>query len=230
VPTFGERFASDPEVIDTVMFQTWGTTSEDEGWLAAGIDEVILQGLGDWAGSKVLSEWGYEFNPDLPPMMLGHQFCDVDHTRRGAWRGAMSGIGIIHGFENSWGPFQILDEDQPGLEHLLHVRRFFSDIVPFATLRPVAGLVTGSDDRRGRKSLALATAGQDVIVVYLPVGGDITLSIDASVHTAEWFDPRAGSLFPSKPADGVSFSPPEPPLGDRPADWVLVLRRKQSSS
>jgi hypothetical protein len=227
-PSFGKRFASDPNVIDTVMFQTWGTTGEQEGWLAAGIDEVIGQSLGDWQGSAVLSEWGYEFNPSLPPMMLGHRYCDEDHTRRGAWRGAMSGLGIIHGFENSWGPFQILDEDQPGLDHLLHVRHFFTDAVPFQRLQPAHTLAANTDDRRGRQPLTLATPERDIVVVYLPTGGDVTLATLEGRHAAQWFNPRTGELLNPVPAASNTFTPPEPPQGDRPNDWVLVLHAHQS--
>ncbi len=224
-PSFGARFASDPEVIDTVMFQTWGTTGEDDGWLAAGIEDVIDRSMGDWPGSAVFAEWGYEFNPDLPPVMLGHQFCDADHTRRGAWRGAMRGLGIIHGFENSWGPIAILDKDQPGLDHLLQVRRFFTEITPFAALRPVAGLASGGDDRPGRQPLALATPERDVIVAYLPTGGEVTLNGLDGAYATEWFDPRSGELTSGPTWDGDPVDPPSPPAGDRPDDWVLVLRR-----
>lgn len=225
-PSFGKRFASDPEVIDTVMFQTWGTTGKDDGWLAAGIEDVIDASLGDWPGSAVLSEWGYEFNPDLPPMMLGHEFCDADHTRRGAWRGVMRGLGIIHGFENSWGPFAILDEDQPGLDHLLQVRRFFTEIVSFATLRPMPGIATSSDDRPGGQPLALATPDQDVVVIYLPTGGEVAPNGLTGAYVIEWFDPRSGALTSGTPWEGGPLNPHSPTAGNRPEDWVLVLRRE----
>jgi hypothetical protein len=225
MPSFGERFASDPTVIDTVMFQTWGTTSEEHGWLAAGIEDRIEESLHDWPGSAVLSEWGYEFNPDLPPMMLGHRWCDVDHTRRGAWRGVMSGVGIIHGFENSWGPFMELDEDQEGLQHLLHVRQFFSEIVAFDQLGPTPGLASSADERRGHAPLALVSENRSVAVVYLPVGGDVTIPSGERFATTAWFSPRTGELSEAEPVDGgTEFSPPEPQVGDRPDDWVLVLR------
>jgi hypothetical protein len=224
MPSFGQRFASDPTVIDTVMFQTWGTTSEAHGWLAAGIEDRIRESLHDWPGSAVLSEWGYEFNPELPPMMLGHRWCDADHTRRGAWRGAMSGVGIIHGFENSWGPFMELDEDQEGLEHLLHVRHFFSEVVPFDRLKPAPDLVSSTDQRRGHAPLGLASADGDVAVVYLPVGGEITVEHGNRFATGTWFNPRTGELGEASAVTGqVAFSPPEPKIGERPVDWVLIL-------
>jgi hypothetical protein len=41
LPPLAHRFRADPTAIDTVMFQTWGTTSEEHGWLAAGIEEKL---------------------------------------------------------------------------------------------------------------------------------------------------------------------------------------------
>ena len=225
MPSFGKRFASDPLVIDTVMFQTWGTTGEADGWLAAGIEEQIPKSLGDWPGSALLSEYGYEFNPDLPPMMLGHQHCDPDHTRRGAWRGAMSGLGVIHGFENSWGPFQILDRDQPGLEFLLHLRRFFTEVVPFHRLRPVSDLAHTSDGRRGYQPLVMTSPERDIAVIYLPAGGEVTIGMDVSSLPAKWFDPRTGTVVDGGTRSGMTFSPPEQPEETHPNDWVLILRR-----
>jgi hypothetical protein len=223
-PSFGHRFRSDPSAIDTVMFQTWGTTGEENGWLAAGIEVDIDAALGDWPGTAVLAEWGYEFNPDLPPMMLGHRWCDANHTRRGAWRGAMRGLGIIHGFENSWGPFQELDEDQPGLAYLLLVRHFFTEIVPFAALRPAPGLARGSD-QPGHRPLALATPDRDAVVGYLPTGGEVSVDGIGDGYAGEWFDPRTGELAPAIPGSSGRWVAPSPVSGERPDDWVLVLRR-----
>jgi len=225
MPSFGKRFASDPDVIDTVMFQTWGTTSEREAWLAAGIDEQIGQSLGDWTGSAILSEYGYEFNPELPRMMLSHEHCDPEHTRRGAWRGAMSGLGVIHGFENSWGPFQVLDQDQPGLEYLLHLRAFFTDSVPFARLRPAEGLVQPGDGRRGYGPLTLAAPERDIVVVYTPAGKGITVEFDPESFDHRWFDPRSGAMDTDEARSGATYSPPPQPAGEHPGDWVLILTK-----
>ncbi|MBA2247803.1 MAG: DUF4038 domain-containing protein [Chloroflexia bacterium] len=224
MPSFGKRFASDPYVIDTVMFQTWGTVDERDGWLAAGIEDQIPKSLGDWPGSAILSEYGYEFNPDLPPMMLAHQYCDPDHTRRGAWRGAMSGLGIIQGFENTWGPAQVLDQDQAGLTSLLHLRHFFTGLVPFDRLQPVTGLARSSDSAAGHAPLAMATPERDIVVVYLPVGGEVSLEPGLEGHKEHWFDPRIGEMTTHEQRANNVFTPPERPAGDHPDDWVLVLR------
>ena len=225
LPPLAQRFRSDPTAIDTVMYQTWGTTSEDQGWLAAGIEEKLDAGLDGWPGSKVLAEWGYEFNPELPPMMLGHRWCDADHTRRGAWRGAMRGMGIIHGFENSWGPFAELETDLPGLEHLLHLRRFFTEIVPFAGLRADRSLVLDESRPYGHAPLALSSSEGALAVVYLPTGGDVTLEDGGGFATCQWFNPRDGVLAEQMSVTGQVYRPPTPAVGERPDDWVLIVRR-----
>lgn len=230
MPPFAKRFGSDLQVIDTVMFQDWGDRSRDGGWLATGIEDQIKQSLSSWPGTAILSEYGYEFNPDLPPMMLSHQHCGPDHTRRGAWRGAMSGLGIIHGFENSWGPFAVLERDQPGLAYLLHLRHFFTELVPFERLRPVAGLARSNGARPGYGPLTMATPERDIVVVYLPANGDVMIEMDLEAFTGEWFDPRTGEPRRAAASAGATFTPPETGAADRPDDWVLVLRSAKDVS
>ncbi len=147
LPRFADRFRRDPGAIDAIMFQDWGSRDAEHGWLADGIEDTIAAALDGWWGSAVFAEWGYERNPALELKMPSHLYCDVEHTRRGAWRGAFCGLGIIHGFENSWGPWMLLDEDQPGLAMLQHVHRFFTEIAPFTSLQPAADLVTGGPGR-----------------------------------------------------------------------------------
>ncbi len=228
-PSFGHRFRADPLAIDTVMYQAWGSTGEHDAWLAAGLDDEIRAALGDWPGSAVLAEWGYEFNPDLPPMMLGHRFLDEQHTRRGAWRGVMSGLGIIHGWENSWGPFQELDDDLPGVEQIQIVQQFFTSAVPFAGLAPVAGLASGQD-APGMRPLVLANTSRSLIVVYLPVGGTVTVAATPDEVVGEWFDPRIGTTLTAMPSAPDTWSAPNPVDPGKPDDWVLIIRRDRSTS
>lgn len=222
LPPFAARFANDPGQIDTVMYQSWGTTSKETGWLAAGIEREIRESFDGWAGSAVFSEWGYEFNPDLLRMMLGHEWCDLDHTRRGAWRGAMCRLGIIHGFENSWGPFAILNEDQPGLAHLQHLHRFFTEIVDFAILGLVADIASGST-LNGHEPLTLANPDRSVVIVYLPTGGEMALPGGSGATRTQWFDPRTGDMSDAKAAENGRFVAPTVGNPERPDDWVLMV-------
>ncbi|HYH12481.1 MAG TPA: DUF4038 domain-containing protein [Thermomicrobiales bacterium] len=226
VPPFAQRFAADPEAVDAIMFQEWGTTGERDAWLAAGIEESIDQSLAGWRGSAVLAEWGYERNPEFELRMPGHRYCDTDHTRRGAWRGVFRGLGIVHGFENSWGPWEKLDEDQPGLEHLLHVNRFVTELVPFDQLRPAPEVLGDSDTEGGHRPLALANEDRSIVAVYLPTGGRVSLQLKGSSERSyRWFDPRTGKLQPAdirEAGEGVEFIAPAGGEPDRPWDWVLV--------
>jgi Protein of unknown function (DUF4038)/Domain of unknown function (DUF5060)/Putative collagen-binding domain of a collagenase len=225
-PPFEERFAADPEAIDAIMFQEWGTRDEKHGWLAAGIEEQIVESLDGWRGSAVLAEYGYERNPELELLLPNHRYCDPEHTRRGAWRGAFCALGIIHGFENSWGPFQLLDKDQEGLAYLLHLHRFFTEIVPFHEMQPASHLIASGEAGSGRRPLALATANSDVVAVYLPVGGTVEVSLpDNSIYSAWWFDPRTGYITKAQPTinEATSTLTVHRERGEPSWDWVLVL-------
>ena len=213
-PAFARRFAADPEAIETIMFQEWGTRDEANGWLAAGIETQIQRSLEGWRGAAIFAEYGYERNPDLPLLIPSHRYCDPEHTRRGAWRGAFCGLNVIHGFDNSWGPFQVLDQDQPGLVYLLHLRHFFTEVVPFAQLQPAPEIITPPEviPPQGHQPLALATGAgterprrgkgeRDLVTVYLPVGGSVALALaSAQYPNAHWFDPRTAQHQPAAPA------------------------------
>lgn len=225
-PAFAQRFRQDPAAIDAIMFQEWGTRDAQRGWLAAGIEDQIAASLDGWQGSAVLAEWGYERNEAFPLLIPGHAHCDAEHTRRGAWRGAMSALGVIHGFENSWGPFLLLEEDQEGLAYLLLLRRFFYEIAPFDALRPAPELLLEpAAYPEGARPLALATPQRDTIVAYLPVGGTVGFALDLGGYQARWFDPVTGELQPARIA-GPSLTAPDRLHANNPQDWALVLSRE----
>ena len=228
LPPFAQRFARDPKAVDAIMFQDWGARDEQHGWLASGIEDVIERALEGWTGSAVFAEWGYERNPALPLRIPGHRYCDVEHTRRGGWRGVFCGLGIIHGFDNSWGLYERLGEDQPGIVYLQHIRKFVTQIVPFQRLRKAPEMVRdGESYASGQKPLALETQDGDVVCVYRPVGGqvDLSLSLSATAYDAQWYDPCAGTLSEAS-GHGATYRTPQVETNGHPQDWVLVLKRK----
>jgi hypothetical protein len=226
MPAFAQRFAQDPEAIDLILYQDWGTRDQESGWLAAGIEEQIRASLAGWGGSAIFAEWGYERNEAFPLLIPGHAYCDAEHTRRGAWRGAFSGLGIIHGFENSWGPFLDLEHDQPGLEYLLILRRFMLDTVPFHTLAPAPELLVPSEDAvaPGHSPMVMSDEERRLVVAYLPAGGHVRLHLANNVYEATWFDPVTGDQQKAA-TDGSSYIAPQCEHAGHPQDWVLVLRR-----
>jgi hypothetical protein len=135
---------------------------------------------------------------------------------------------VINGFENTWGPLMMLDQDLPGVAYLRNVRRFFTEVVPFHRLHPAPGILVLDDYAPGHQPLALATDTQEIVAVYMPTGGSTTLKLTADAQrNAQWYDPRTGEEFPAQTTDSeniLSFTAPEGQTSDgHPYDWVLVL-------
>lgn len=213
-PRFAERFAIDPTVVDTVMLQDWGDVSIERGWLAEGLDTVADDVLTGWHGSAVLAEYGYEANMDLERAFAYHDGMTPAHTRRGAWRGSFLCLGVITGFENTWGPWAILDADQPGMAGFLHWARFFTEVLAFDGLRRAPELVAASNRTEdGTLPLALEDAERHRGAVYLPTGGTVTLA--HGVDRARWYDPRTGESTPAV-LDGGTVA-----TASSDDDWVL---------
>lgn len=219
LPPFAQRFRADPEAVDVVMFQEWGTRDKDLGWLAAGIEDSIGLAFEGWTRSTVFAEWGYERNPEYKLKLPSHEFCDRSHTRRGAWRGVFCGMGIVAGFENSWGPWMDLVNDLPGVADLEVLNRFVTKSVAFDSFRPAPDLVQGSFPD-GHRPLALRTGDRKQAMVYFPVGGTADVRF---AGTAEWFDPRTGKTVDARSDNGHYTSPVEEDADGHPHDFVLVL-------
>jgi hypothetical protein len=222
LPPFAWRFRADPEAIDAILYQTWGSTGPDDAWLAAGIEDSIRAALDGWRGSAMHAEYGYETDPELQHIMPGHQWLDADHTRRGAWRTAFCALGVTGGFHQTWWGFGDYAKDQEGLASLVHMKRFLTEVVRFEQLRPVPDLVVDQSTERGHRPLALASADLRTVVAYLPVGGEVTLSVEGG--QSRWFDPRTGGLTDADPWQGSAKSPGGSHHG-RPYDWTLAITR-----
>ena len=225
-PPFAKRFKRAPGVIDLVMFQTWGTRGKDDAWLAAGIEGKISSSLKEWEGSCIFAEYGYERNPGLELKIPSHEHMDPERTRRGAWRGAFSGTGIIHGFENTWGPWWIPDEDQEGMKYLLTLKDFFTNTVEFHRFKPDPGIIDQSVRYKfGTKPLCMSTGQGDAVLLYLPVGGSVTLNLpNAGEFESLWYDPRTGEVSKARKEirkNKVKFQTES----SHSSDWVLVLRK-----
>ena len=225
MPPFVQRFGKTLGDIEVIMFQTWGTTKEDDAWLAAGIENAIAESLAGWPGSAVFAEYGYERAEDIDCLPPSHNHLWIDHTRRGAWRGAFCALGVIGGFGYTWGPYLVVDRDQPGVAQTALVKRFFTEVVPFERLSPAPELILSSSPAaRGEHPVCLADADRREVVVYLPVGGSVRVNLpERKRYEASWFDPRTGHTQPATVSDASECTAPAG--GDpHPDDWVLVLR------
>jgi hypothetical protein len=224
-PPFAWRFRMAPKIIDLIMFQTWGTTGEKDSWLAAGIEDSIASSMKDWNGSFIFAEYGYERNPHLELRIPGHIHMNTEHTRRGAWRGVFCATGVIHGWENTWGPWWIPDEDQEGMKYLLILKDFFTKNVEFHKFKPDYDVIDQTEKyERGKKPLCMTTLEKDQHIVYLPVGDSVMLKVSPSENReCYWLNPRTGKTSKATAkvkAKALGFEAPDN------KDWVLVLRKE----
>jgi hypothetical protein len=225
-PPFADRFRSDPDAVDVIMFQDWGTKGPRDAWLAAGIDDSIDAALAGWPGSAVFAEYGYETSPELADIMAGHGHLDAEHTRRGAWRAAFRGLGVVAGFHNQWWGFGDYGRDQPGVAALTALRHFLTDVVSFADLRPDDTAVVDGPTGSGHRPLVLRSDDRRTMAVYLPVGGTVTVDRDAvATRRARWYDPRTTELTEAVLDESHRGLGAASPGGSqpRPDDWVLVI-------
>jgi hypothetical protein len=220
LPPFAQRFKADPEAVDSIMFQEWGTRDKELGWLAAGIEDSIALAFDGWQGSAVFAEWGYERNPSYKLKLPSHEFCDRSHTRRSAWRGVFCGMGIIAGFENSWGPWMDLETDLPGVADLVVLNDFVRKAIAFESFRPAPDMISGSF-AEGYRPLALKAQDGKYAMVYFPAGG--TGEIDFAGE-AGWFDPRSGKTGPALAQGSRYTAPQEQDAEGHPHDFILVMR------
>jgi hypothetical protein len=110
----------------------------------------------------------------------------------------------------------------PGSTQMKHLAELFTAL-PWWQLRPDQGLLAsqpGGNDPAAFVAAARSDKG-DVAVLYLPLGGEVTLKTEglAPGLTAEWFDPRTGQRSPVKGTDQRTYRAPDT------QDWVLLLRR-----
>jgi hypothetical protein len=132
-----------------------------------------------------------------------------------------AGVPLAHdstGMAKPWHEAMAL----PGSSDMKHMAALFTSL-PWWQLRPADDLLTaqpGGDDPARHVSAARTESG-DVVLLYLPVGGDVEL-ISGAIHSslrAEWFDPRTGQRKPAERTGAGKFSAPDK------QDWVLLLRK-----
>lgn len=113
----------------------------------------------------------------------------------------------------------------PGAEQMKHVANLFNGL-PWWKLRPDQDLLESQPgDRDPAKFIAAARAPDGgVALVYMPVGGPVTLKGDRTAGlSAEWFDPRTGKSQPAAEEKPGRFKTPDD------QDWVLLLHRAAPS-
>ncbi len=113
------------------------------------------------------------------------------------------------------------------MRYFPHLRRFVTKAIPFHRLHPAPTLVAPDDYDRGHRPLVLASQDRDLIAVYFPAGGAVTLQVSNRGYTAQWYDPRTGAVRAGRfeaYEEGLRLEAPLAHDGEgRPQDWVLTL-------
>jgi hypothetical protein len=112
------------------------------------------------------------------------------------------------------------------------LRHSLTEVVPFQDLKSAPQLIAGDPLPVGYQPQALANASLNLIAVYLPIGGSVSLRLPAGSHyQAGWFDPRTGEMNPVSvvnPGHATFTAPSDvdshPSPHGRLWDWVLVLK------
>lgn len=217
---------------DVYLYQTnWGreaATFKRDASLCMWLEQDVAHHFPVRERVVVCSEFGYERVQGLYTAG-SHERLDEHHTRRGQWRAGFSGLSVVHGFNNTWGPHMRIDKDALGARYLPIYYRFMTEHVDFSTLRPAPALLTtvSGDVDSGSQPLCLASEDRHLVTVYFPAQGEGTVRLDEPAsYECTWFDPRFGDVSKPFRSDEARFSTP---LGKGPweDDWVLVLRRDE---
>ncbi|MCX7047678.1 MAG: DUF4038 domain-containing protein, partial [Candidatus Sumerlaeota bacterium] len=109
----------------------------------------------------------------------------------------------------------------PGSTQMGYMVELFTS-VEWWRLRPDEKLIAqppqGSEDAARYMSAARSEKG-DLAMIYLPVGGAVTINAQSLAQglKAEWFDPRSGKRTPAASAQANEYKAPDE------MDWVLVF-------
>ena len=174
-----------------------------------------------------------------------HRKVHNDHSVRRAayWSLLVSPTaGVTYGGQGIWGwhtkvqapadhistglgsPWHVA-KDLPGALSMKYLHQFFRSI-EWWRLIPAQEVLTGQPGKKdASKFIAAAkTKEGDLLVVYLPEGGPVTLKTDSLKKglTARWYHPRTGGWLD---AGDINKSPQTFKSADR-NDWVLLIEAK----
>ncbi len=129
-----------------------------------------------------------------------------------------------HGSTGLGSPWYIA-KDLPGALSMKYLHQFFKSI-EWWRLVPAQEILTEQPGKKdASKFIATAKSKEgDLLVVYLPEGGSVTLKTDSIKKgaTARWYHPRTGGWLN---AGKLEKSPQTFKTADR-NDWVLLIEAK----
>ncbi len=223
----GESFR-DEDWFDFIGYQSGhGSSDEHVRWLVDGPPAH------DWANDPELPVINLEPNYEgHPSYHIQQNFTDY-HVRRAAYWSLLVSppAGVTYGSNEIWvwaeepmpapnhpniGVVQPWQNglETPGLTGMKLLKDLFMS-VRWTELEPRPDLIADQPGTADPNHFIAAaeTPDESQAVLYLPVGGTVTIT--RTGDNARWFDPRTGDW--SAAGDGTSFSAPDT------QDWVLVV-------
>ncbi len=199
-------------------FQQWPRPLH--GWM---LNQRKLQAATGRIIPQTNEEYGYEDHyPKWSPSYPDGASADAD--RRAAWEMAMAGTyqttgetakrgtGVWPDTGGGWVNGRG-DDSMVMLQGYAHMVDFFTSY-EWWKAEPHDELVNNGD-------FCLAEPGK-LYVVYLPMGGSVTVNLEPGQYQATWFNARNGERLAIAAAKGPAWtSPPAPDSGD----WALLLKR-----
>lgn len=186
-------------------------------------DAITLRKKSADAGRK-WAIFGDEQPPDHTGVMPDANDPDHDAPRTEAlWGNLMGGgSGVEWYFGYKYPHMDINCEDFRSRDRMWDQTRyaleFFQKHLPFAAMEP--------DNERASGAPAYVLAkGDDLIAVYLPAGGEVSVRLGGRTYSLAWYNPRAGgALIPGQRVQGPGVKPLGPPPAGPGKDWAVLLR------
>ncbi len=196
--------------------------------LCAHLEEQIQQLVPIQDRATMLSEFGYELT-DGQSTVDAHELLNHHHTRRGQWRAGFAGYPVVHGFNNTWGPHMNIATDSRGADYLIHYARFMTGDIKFYEMKPNRNILIKLSGEKGEtQPVCLSNRDGSVVAIYYPVQGECELNLTGpfNEYSYYWYNPCNGAKTEPESCSGQCFVTPE---ADRRKDWVLVIKRLETS-
>jgi hypothetical protein len=115
--------------------------------------------------------------------------------------------------------------DAPGARQMRYLRQLMTSVA-FLSRIPDQDVIVGDPGRGGDHARATRDAGGRYIMVYLPTGLPVDISMKSLSRpraAIEWFNPREGSRQPAGIVDTRETRRFRPPTSGKGQDWVLMI-------
>ncbi len=141
------------------------------------------------------------------------------------WGNLMAGgAGVEYYFGYEYPPHDLNTNDWRTRESVWkdasHALAFFNEHVPFWAMMPDDNLASGAS------AYVLADPGE-VYVVYLPDGGNASLTLEDGAYTVQWYNPRTGGALQNGTVlqvEGPGIVSLGQPPSEQASDWVILLQ------